>query len=164
MKKMKALIAVICSVLALGVATASGCSAKNLTNVVPYIPPAYFSGQLVLPFDLAAIYYSPYTPKTEVAKLAGTVYIFKNLKVTEITMASTDKDYVWMDIVKAYALNPANIKQLKLGETVDVAGVLSGPCKDFPNSLTFTGCVFIPSGIVSLPVAGDSPLQYTPTY
>jgi hypothetical protein len=164
MKKLKALIAVACSMTILGVVAASGCSAKNLTNVVPYVPPAYYSGQLVLPFDLSNIYYSPYSPKSEIVKLNGNIYVFKSLDVTKITMASIDKGYVWVDLVKAYPLNPANLKQLRLGEKIDVAGVLAGPCPDFPKSLTFTGVVFLPAGSVTLPLNGDAPLQYTPTY
>lgn len=164
MKKTKTLIAVICSVLMLGVITASGCSAKNMTNVVPYVPPAYFTGQLVMPYDLSAIYFSPYTPSTEIAKLNGNIYVFKSIEVTKITMESVAKGYAWLDLVKAYPLDPSNLKQLKLGETVDIAGVLSGPCKDFPKSLTFTGVVILPAGSATLPVGGDTPLQYTPTY
>jgi hypothetical protein len=66
--------------------------------------------------------------------------------------------------VKAYPLNPSNFKQISVGENRDVVGVLAGPCKDFPNTLTFTGCVFLPAGSIQLPL-GDSPqFQYTPAY
>jgi hypothetical protein len=161
----KRLIAgIFCSVLLSAVLAASACSSKNLTNVVPYIPPAYYSGQLAAPFDLSNIYFSPYSPASEIAKLNGNIYVFKDLPVTAITMASVNKGYVWIDVVKAYALNPSNLKQLKLGEKVDVAGVLAGPCKDFPKSLLFNSVVFLPAGSVDIPVGGDAPLQYNPTY
>jgi hypothetical protein len=164
MKNARIIAAVVCSFLISGVLGASGCSQRNMTNVVPYVPPAYYNGQLVMPFELANIYFSPYSPKTEIAKMNGNVYIFKNLKVTDITMDSIDKDYVWVDVVKAYALNPADLKQLRLGEIIDVAGILTGPCKEFPNSLTFSSCVFLPANTVTMPVGDGAALQYTPTY
>ncbi len=163
MKRLKVVLAVVTSMLLL-VVGAAGCSAKTMTNVLPYIPPAYFSAQLATPFELSNIYYSPYTPSTEIEKLNGNIYVFKSLPVDKITMASINQGYVWIDVVKAYALNPENLRQLKLGETVDIAGVLSGPCRDFPKSLTFTSVVFLPAGTVEMPVGGGDAIQYTPTY
>jgi hypothetical protein len=156
---------VSCVLLAVSSIVFSGCSANSPNSVTPYIPPNYYASQLVLPFDLSNIYWSPYITRSDAAKLHGNIYVFKDLKVNDITMASIKEGYVWVDLIKAYALNPANLKELRLGESIDVVGVLAGPCNDFPKSLTFSACVFLEAGSVSMPVGGDgSSLQYVPTY
>ena len=155
----------VCSLLTSGVLIVSGCSQKQLTNVVPYIPPAYFSSTLMMPFDLSNAYWSPYITRRDAERnYNGQIYVFKDLEVTAQMLKTSNMGYLWVDLIKAYPLNPDNVKHLFIGEKIDVVGVLSGPCKDFPNTLTFSGCVFIPSDYVKLPLEDSTQFQYTPTY
>jgi hypothetical protein len=143
----------------------SGCSQKTLNNIVPYLPPVYYGSTLIMPFDLANAYWSPYITRREAeSNYNGQIYVFKDFKVTKQTLSTENKGYIWVDLVKAYPLSPANIKQLSVGEKIDVVGVLAGPCKDFPNTLTFSDCVFLPAGCVKLPLGDSTQFQYTPTY
>jgi len=153
-----------CSLLLFGI-VASGCSLNTPGNVVPYIPPTYYGGTLILPFDLANLYWSPYTPRRDAEEyFHGKIFIFKDIKVTQNTLNTVSDGYVWVDVIKAYPLNPADLKKLSLDEKIDVVGVLAGPCQDFPNSLTFSGCVFLQSDTAQLPVGDSSPVQYAPKY
>jgi len=154
-----------CVVLLTSVAGLSSCSQKNLTNVVPFVPPLYYNSTLMLPFDLSSAYFSPYITRTDAQRrYEGQSYVFKGFKVTQQMLSTSGKGYVWVDLVKAYPLNPANIKQLTVGETIDVVGVMAGPCRDFPNSMTFSGVVFLPTGFIQLPLGDASQFQYNPTY
>ena len=159
------LVSGVCLTLLFSVLGITGCSQKSLSNVVPYIPPAYYGSTLIMPFDLANAYWSPYITRRDAERnYNGQMYVFKDYKVTRQTLSTAGKGYVWVDLVKAYPLNPANLAQLKVGDEIDVVGVLAGPCKDFPNTLTFSGCVFLPTGFANLPVGDSSPFQYTSTY
>ena len=94
---------IACSLLIFGIVAASGCSQKNLNNVVPYMPPGYYSGTLILPFDLSNTYWSPYTPRRDAEKyFHGQIYIFKDIKVTQNTLNTIKQGYVWVDVIKAY--------------------------------------------------------------
>ena len=156
---------VSCAAILFSVLSISGCSQKTLSNVVPYIPPSYYGSTLIMPFDLANAYWSPYITRRDAElNYNGQMYVFKDFKVTKQTLSTENKGYIWVDLVKAYPLNLANFKQLSVGEKIDVVGVLEGPCKDFPNTLTFTGAVFLPAGYVKLPAGDSTQFQYTPTY
>ena len=149
----------------LAVTGATSCSITP-ANVLPYIPPTYYSSTLIMPFDLAHAYWSPYISREYASKdYEGKVYVFNKFKVTPDTLRTVKKGYVWVDLIKVYPLDPANLKQLKLGEDIDVVGVLAGPCYDYANTLIFRDCVLLPDGYTKLPVGGDSTaFQYNPTY
>ncbi len=156
---------IACIVLLTSVAGLSSCAQKNLTNVVPFVPPSYYNSTLMLPFDLSSAYFSPYITRTDAQRrYEGQSYVFKGFIVTQQMLSTAGKGYVWVDLVKAYPLNPSNITQLTVGETIDVVGIMAGGCKDFPNSMTFSGVVFLPTGFIQLPMGDASQFQYTPTY
>lgn len=156
-------VAVVGAMLSvLGVAA---CAPVSSSSVIPYVPPAYYNSTLIMPFDLANAYWSPYITRQDANRdYVGKVYVFKDFTVNGDTLATVNRGYVWADLVKAYPLNLANIKQLKVGEEIDVVGVLSGPGKDYPNTLTFSDCVFLPSGYIDLPVGDSAQFQYAPAY
>ncbi len=156
---------VVCVILMTSVTGLSSCAQKNLSNVVPFVPPLYYNSTLMVPFDLSNAYFSPYITRIDAQRrYEGQSYVFKGFKVTQQMLSTSGKGYVWVDLVKAYPLNPANFKQLSVGETIDVVGIMSGPCRDFPNSMTFSGVVFLPTGFIQLPTGDASQFQYTPTY
>lgn len=154
-----------CAIVLSSVIGLTGCSQNNLSNIVPFIPPGYYASTPVLPFDLSVAYWSPYISRKDAdLRFVGKPYVFKNFQVTSQMLSTADDGYLWVDLVKAYPLNPANLKQLSVGEDVDMVGVFSGGCRDFPNALTFSDVVFLPSGDIQIPLGDSSQFQYTPTY
>ena len=154
-----------CTIVLSSIIGLTGCSQNNLSNVEPFIPPGYYASTPVLPFDLSVAYWSPYISRKDAdLRFVGKPYVFKNFQVTSQMLSTANDGYLWVDLVKAYPLNPANLKQLSVGEKVDMVGVFSGGCRDFPNSLTFSNVVFLPSGDIQIPIGDSSQFQSTPTY
>jgi hypothetical protein len=57
-----------CVLALVGAIGFSGCSQKTLTDVVPFVPPSYYSSTFILPFDLSNAYWSAYITRTQAEK------------------------------------------------------------------------------------------------
>lgn len=146
---------VACLLAALAVVMLPGCAGKSSETAVPYLPPAYYSctetdfGSLQYIF-----FFHPGTVTDEQLAMKGQVFVIKNIQLTQHEIEQATNEYILVDFIKCYWLDPANLESLKPDEMIDLVGVNQGAIVSAPDTLDFTGCVLLPAGLVQLPVGG----------
>jgi hypothetical protein len=146
-----------------------GCKGSTGENIVPYIPPAYLECTEITTYELAFSYWSPYSMRIFEAEgrtipgeaYRGKVFVIKNYPITSYVLKEVKKGYIWVDMIKCFALNSRDLSRLKAGTFVDVVGINKGPeAKDYlefsEGVLVFVDCAILPAGIVKLPTEGTS--------
>lgn len=149
-----AIIICISALLLLG-PYGAGCAKEGIITLVPYIPPSYLSCTEVLPNDLLDAYNNPHLDFGQAEALYNDrVFIFKRIQVTENMLKWRAAGYVWAgNTIQCFPLTQNELDHLKVGDVVDIVGVSMGLHKQFMG-LVFQGCVFLPSGLVQLPIEG----------
>ena len=133
----------------------AACAKEGIITLVPYIPPSHLSCTEVLPTDLLDAYLNPHLDFGQAEALYnGRVFVFKRIQVTENMLKWRAAGYVWAgNTIQCFPLNQDQLDRLKVGDVVDIVGVSMGLHKQFMG-LVFQGCVFLPSGLVQLPIEG----------
>lgn len=146
-----------------------GCKRTTEENVLPYIPPEYYQCTEITTYELAFSYWSPYSMRIFESEgraipgeaYIGKVFVIKNYPITSYVLKEVRKGYIWVDMIKCYALKPEDLLRLKVGTFIDVVGINKGPeAKDYlefsEGVLVFADCAILPAGSVKLPAEGSS--------
>ena len=58
--------------------------------------------------------------------------------------------------------DPSDLRELKVGDVVDITGFCSFRSKEWPNVIVFKNCQFMPAGVAPLPLPGGLvPISFT---
>jgi len=149
---------IVCILLAVSVVAVSGCS-KSAAATVPYVPPSYLACTEVTPYQLVNVYYGRYGSRMRQAEVLynGSPFVFKNIRITTEMLTSVPQGCIWVGLVKCCPLTKDGLSSLKIDSMVDIIGIDAGMCPEY-HGLVFTGCVFLPAGIVQLPLEGSTSL------
>lgn len=124
----------------------------------PYIPPPTEGGYYVelTPWALDQAYYADYSsPESAQTIFAGKSVIFKNIKITESLLSHDTHDtYITISRLLFAASVPSDLKHLKEGDFVDIVGVVQGPLEGYSPYIGLSDCLFLPAGLVPLPLPG----------
>jgi len=121
----------------------------------PYIPPPeglYYIE--ATPLGLHDALFSHYLdPLVAQVFYVGESFIFKNVRLGGIERWRTET-YITTGDVQFWALFPSDLKELKVGDVVDIIGICGGISKEYPAVIVVTNCLFLPAGVAPLPLPG----------
>ena len=136
----------------------TACQQQAFIAKLPaYLPPLYYQSIEVTPEAIVKYYFDPYGHGWEAEMIYDDQpFVFKNIEFIKGMMESKGPDYIWVDRIRCYAIDPGDVAQLKIGQMVDVVGMMRGISKDpdMPISLVMTECYFLPAGSLAIPVGG----------
>ena len=88
----------------------------------------------------------------------GETFIFKNVVMKERGLGDT---YLMVSVIRFYPQDPADLKEFKEGDVVDIIGVCAGTLETewllgagFPYTMVMKNCQFLPAGVAPLPLPG----------
>lgn len=132
-----------------------GCAQK--ASAVQFIPPAYYDCIEAAPDILVNTYFTRYLNPGEAAVLYnGKFFVFKNITVTQEMLLRASEGYIWFYLIKCCATDSSAPLKLKVGDVIDVVGMNLGTYAEYPGTLQFSDCIFLPAGSVQLPAAGSA--------
>jgi hypothetical protein len=130
-----------------------------LAQLPPILPPNYYQCVDSTAQAVEGAYFDPYGHRwmAEV-QYNDQPFVFKNIEIVEGMMQSKGPDYIWVDRTQCMAANPADIAKIKVGQVIDVVGIMRGVSKDPDKQmdLLMTDCYFLPAGSVTLPLPGGA--------
>lgn len=136
-----------------------------LAQLPPILPANYYQCFDSTPQAVEGAYFDPYGHRW-VAEMTynDQPFVFKNVEIMPGMMESKGPDYIWVDRTQCQAANPADVAKLKVGQVIDVVGIMRGVSKDPDKQmdLLMTECYFLPAGSVALPLPGGA--AFTPGY
>jgi hypothetical protein len=146
----------------LGVMSFVGCSRTPL-EIQPYVPPSYYASINVYPDDLLKAYFHPNLGDVALAdrNYKNLPVVFKDVRVDEIMLRDKDKEIFYISSVKCTPLRVGDISALNAGDSIDIVGINRGPWPAYPGWLSFTDCLFLPSGLVQFSLGGPA---FAPAY
>ena len=163
MKKPALKIGIPLLLVALASVLLPACTGPLHTVPVPYLPPAYYDCTQTDFASLQSIFFfHPGTITDEQLGMMGRVFVIKNVGITPNEIKQATDEYIFIDFIRCGWLNPADRQHLKPGDVVDLVGINQGALLDAPNTLSFTGCVFLPAGVVQLPLGGGAVMTAAP--
>ena len=154
----------ICFALLL-VLTAPGCSRRlAFVQNPPFIPVSHYNCYEATPDELANAYFNNCVDiRLAQNKYDGQYFVFKNLEVRDWMVADVSRGWLWTGSgIKCMLANAGEMKNFKLGDTVDVVGLNSGVNENAVTQLVFKDCYAMRAGSVQLP-AGEGQ-AFMPTY
>jgi hypothetical protein len=141
-----------------------GCKAQVGRNVIPYIPPAYYNCSETTVNSIWAAYWGHANPLENAESIfRGQVFVFKNITIDDSMLESATDNYIWINEIQCYYFGGRSAYRLGIGDKVDIVGVNERVSTEYIERLVFTGCVFLPAGLVQLPVEDTSRL-FLPSY
>ena len=140
------------------VLTMAACAAQtNTAQFLPLLPPEYYQCYETTSQDIITAYFGAYSSRPLAEALYNNQpFVFKNIEIMPGMMESQGPDYIWVDRTQCMAVNPTDVAKLKVGQVVDVVGIMRGVSID-PDKrmdLLMTDCYFLPAGSFALPVPG----------
>jgi hypothetical protein len=143
-------------------------------DMVPYVPPQYYACIEVTLDDLLKNYFSHYGNLDQAEQTYnGLPFVFNSVAIFSPSMLVNSDTLQWGNAMFT-AMVPGAVSRLRVGEFIDVVGILQGPMPDcqgtpiaswfnpdgsplipiVPGWLYFTDCIFLPTGSVRLPAPG----------
>jgi len=161
--------ALLLAVLLIGVGClvpVTGCAQQAfLENLPPMLPANYYKCIESTTLQVQGSYFDPYGHRW-VAEMTynDQPFVFKDIEVFPSMIESRGPDYLWVDRIRCKAVNPDDVAKLKVGQIIDVVGIMRGISKDpdLQLNLEMTECYFLPAGAVALPLPGGA--AFVPGY
>ena len=132
------------------------------------LPVAYYDCIQITPYDLIWSYFDPYGHRWRANEMfTDKVVVFKDVEVNQRMLDTRGENYIWCDQVRCYTAVPEEIdriKKLKLGQKIDVVGMMRGVDDDseYLNTIKMTECYFSNAGVWAIPQGGGG--TFTPGY
>ena len=148
---------------------AACASPASSVTAIPTFPPAYYNCIEANPLELLNVYFGTLyyfysgglvANGNEDLVIAEGAYnnqyfVFKHLQVADWMVAELERGWIYAGSgIKCILANPADMKQFKIGDYVDVVGLDAGVITINPPELLFTGCYVLPAGAIPLPASG----------
>jgi hypothetical protein len=138
----------------------TACSWKSQSKFPQYIPPSYYTCIETNINNLLAAYFGHANPIPDAETVfKGQVFVFKNIVIDDAMLQSATESYMWVNEIQCYFFQGGSAKRLKTGDKVDIVGVDERVSTEYTERLVFTGCIFLPAGVVQLPIAPPTGLE-----
>ena len=132
---------------------------KAEVDVPIFIPPSYLDCIELSPLTLGDYYFN-YSPlyfwlPTADEILTGRVIIMNNIEITEEMLKTrTESFFKVAGNVMVKPRNPSRIKDLEVGDVVDILGICKGISDEW-SPVILERCFIEPSGRLNLPLEGE---------
>jgi len=155
--------------------------ATTSQEIIPYIPPSYYSCIEVSIDDLLKTYFTHYGNLNQAEQAYnGLTFVFHGVRV--VASMLVDDSTFYYGNAQLIAMQPGAVGKLKAGDIIDIVGINRGPMPEAEGQplsawfdengtpkvafvlgwLYFTDCIFLPAGSVQLPAPGGA--VFAPLY
>lgn len=138
----------------------TACSWQPQSKFPQYIPPSYYTCIETTINNLLAAYFGHANPIPDAeAVFKGQIFVFKSIEIDAAMLQSATESYMWVNEIQCYFFQSGSANRLRAGDMVDIVGVDERVSTEYTERLVFTGCIFLPAGVVQLPIAPPSGLE-----
>jgi hypothetical protein len=142
--------------------------AFNPPEPLQMLPVVYYDCIQMTPYDVIWSYFDPYGYRWRAEEMyTGKVIVFKNVEVTQRLLDTRGEDFIWVDQIRCFAATPDEInkiKSFKMGQKLDVVGIMAGVDKDseYLNTIKMADCYYSTAGMWAIPTGAGA--SFTPGY
>ena len=132
----------------------------------PYVPPPEGPEGYYIKANAGSIeasFISKYFRPFDAYGYEGQSFIFNRVEITDWIESKSSDTYLATEMLQFVARNPSDLKKFKVGDKIDIIGICAGMLEEYPVIITFTDCLFLPSGLAPLPLPGG-PAPITSSY
>jgi hypothetical protein len=123
----------------------------------PYVPPPEGPEGYYIKANTGSIevsFISNYFHPFDAYGYKGQSFIFNRVEITNWIESRSTDTYLATEMIQFVARDPSDLKKFKVGDKIDIIGICDGMLEEYPVIIAFTDCLFLPSGLASLPLPG----------